>query len=88
MNLELVAMPWAMFDAPSAALGVLSAHVQGNEPRVKPEVIEIGVVGHQGARAPRAVRAAWGKGEPGVMAIPWMLLAPAHGCGPPTGALQ
>ena len=35
MNLELVAMPWAMFDAPSAALGVLSAYLQGNEPRVK-----------------------------------------------------
>jgi ribosomal peptide maturation radical SAM protein 1 len=35
MNLELVAMPWAMFDAPSAALGVLSAYLQGHEPRVK-----------------------------------------------------
>jgi len=35
MNLELVSMPWAMFDAPSAALGALSAYVQGHEPRVK-----------------------------------------------------
>ena len=35
MNLELVSMPWAMFDAPSAALGALSAYVQSHEPRVK-----------------------------------------------------
>jgi hypothetical protein len=35
MNLDLVAMTWASFDAPSAALGILSAYVQANEPRVR-----------------------------------------------------
>ena len=34
MKVTLVAMPWAMFNAPSAALGILSAYIKENEPEI------------------------------------------------------